>query len=194
MSNKINALTPGLIAAMLLITLRFSSLAQTTSSSIQGHITDSNGEELAGVDVAVLFKPTNTKFSAITNRDGRFNFANLNPGGPYDVTLSFLGLKTENLTGIQLKLGEALKLDVAMKDETEQLSNVTVAGVTSTDNAMEKRGSGTNINKEQIQSLPTVPTGLPSDNRRVGRPARLASNPRPRIANCPKAWPHPKSR
>ncbi len=156
MSIKINALTLRLTATLFLIALQFSSLAQTTSSSIQGHITDAGGDELAGVDVTVLYKPTNTKFNATTNRDGRFNFVNLNPGGPYEITLSFLGLKTENMQGIQLKLGETLKLDVPMKDETEQLSNISVSGVTNSEELNDKKGSGTNISKEQIQSLPTL--------------------------------------
>ncbi|GHN02307.1 cell envelope biogenesis protein OmpA [Cytophagales bacterium WSM2-2] len=144
------------LTGVLFIISDYTSTAQTTSGSIQGHIVDSNGEEVAGADINVLFKPTNTTFSAVSNRDGRFNFVNLNPGGPYEISIAFLGFKTENYKSIQLKLGEAMKLEIVLKDEAEQLSNVTVTGITSAQGGEGKKGSGTNIGRELIQSLPTL--------------------------------------
>ena len=128
--------------------------AQITTSSANGRIIDSKGENLPGATVQLLYKPTNTSFGVATNADGRFAISNLPPGGPYDVTISFVGFQSEKQTDVNLKLGEALVLNVQMKDEAQQLSDVVVMGVTQ--DVTEKIGTGTSVGKSQIQSLPTL--------------------------------------
>ncbi|HLZ16101.1 MAG TPA: carboxypeptidase-like regulatory domain-containing protein, partial [Cyclobacteriaceae bacterium] len=59
-------------------------LAQTTTSAISGKISDSKGEGLPGATVQVTYKPTNTSYGVMTNNEGRYFLANLNPGGPYE--------------------------------------------------------------------------------------------------------------
>src|SRR5260370_3204929 len=110
------------IVTSLLQIIVASAFAQSTSSSMQGHITDSNGEDLSGVNIVVLFQPTNTAFEATTNREGRFNLANLNPCGPYEITASFLGIRTENLHDVYLILRDALKFDIKLKEGTTSVT------------------------------------------------------------------------
>ena len=69
--------------------------AQITSSSASGKITDSKGESLPGATIQLVYKPTNTSFGVATNTDGRFTLSNLPPGGPYDLTISFIGYQAE---------------------------------------------------------------------------------------------------
>src|SRR5258706_5751963 len=107
------------------------SWAQLTTSSVSGKISDSRGDALPGATFLLVYKPTNSSYGVATNADGRFVLANLNPGGPYDVTVSFVGYQTEKKTDLYLRLGESLRLNFQLKDEAQQLSEVVVVGVAS---------------------------------------------------------------
>ncbi len=129
-------------------------LAQVTTSAVSGKIADSKGESLAGATVQVTYKPTNTSYGVLANHEGRYTLVNLTPGGPYEVTISFIGYKAEKFDDVYLKLGETLKLDIELKDEAQQLNEVVVVGVNQ--EATEKTGTGTSVGREQITTLPTL--------------------------------------
>ncbi|MDJ1503229.1 carboxypeptidase-like regulatory domain-containing protein [Xanthocytophaga agilis] len=126
--------------------------AQTTSSSLSGRITDKNGEVLPGATVSLVHKPTNRQLGALTNADGRYNFVNLTPGGPYELTITFVSFKAEKRENIYLQLGEKQKIDFILQDESTQLEEVKV--ISSAGQA--KIGAAIGVSKEQIQTLPTL--------------------------------------
>ncbi|MBS1680778.1 MAG: carboxypeptidase-like regulatory domain-containing protein [Bacteroidetes bacterium] len=128
--------------------------AQVTTSAVNGKIADSKGETLPGATVLIVYKPTNTSQGVEVNLEGRYNVVNLTPGGPYEVTVSFVGYTTEKFHDVYLKLGETLKLDVVLQEESHQLNEVVVTGVNQ--EATEKTGASTNVNRQQLQSLPTL--------------------------------------
>jgi hypothetical protein len=131
-----------------------SSFAQVTTSAVSGKISDAKGESLPGATVQVVYQPTNASSGIATNLEGRYTIVNLTPGGPYEITISFVGYKSEKFNDVYLKLGETLKLDVTLQDEAQQLGEVTVVGVNQ--EVTEKTGAGTNVGREQITSLPTL--------------------------------------
>lgn len=138
----------------LLLGSAFAGFAQVTTSAVSGLISDSKGESLPGATVQVVYLPTNASSGMATNLEGRYTIVNLTPGGPYEITISFVGYKTEKFNDVYLKLGETLKVDVTLKDESQTLSEVTVVGVNQ--EANEKIGAGTNVSREQITSMPTL--------------------------------------
>ncbi|HEY8934196.1 MAG TPA: carboxypeptidase regulatory-like domain-containing protein, partial [Cyclobacteriaceae bacterium] len=128
--------------------------AQVTTSSISGRIVDSKNESLPGASVLLVHKPTNTEYGVTTNVDGRFNIPNLNPGGPYEITVSFVGFKNAQQSDIYLKLGEPLHVTLQMNEDAQQLTEIVVVGISQ--QATEAKGTATNVGKEQIQALPTL--------------------------------------
>ena len=42
-----------------------------------------------------VITPSGTKYGAITNFDGRYNLLNMKVGGPYSVTVSYVGYKSQ---------------------------------------------------------------------------------------------------
>src|SRR5258706_14594244 len=138
------------IAFLLAVSATF---AQQTTSAISGKISDST-EDLPGATVQILFTPTNTLYGVVTNHEGRYFLANLTPGGPYEITITFVGYKTKKYNDINLKLGETLKLDVVLQSDDKLLNEVAVLGVN--EEATEKTGTGTNVSREQIGALPTL--------------------------------------
>ena len=126
--------------------------AQVTTSAISGKVTSDKGEDLIGVTVVATNVPTGTKRGTGTELDGRFNIPNLAPGGPYSVTVSYVGYKEQTIGGVFLSLGNTTRLNVVLVTETQQLNEVVVVGNTEAT----KTGAGTNVGRAAIQQLPTI--------------------------------------
>ena len=81
--------------------------SQVTTSSIRGVISDENQVELPGANVVATHNPTGTVYGAATNIDGRFDLRNLRVGGPYTVTVSYVGYKDQVFDDVYLDLGKS---------------------------------------------------------------------------------------
>ena len=66
-------------------------------------------------------------------------------GGPYNVTVSYIGFQPKTVKGVNLQLGETYNLSVWLSEDANESKF-----------AAEKTGASTNINSSQIQNLPTV--------------------------------------
>src|SRR5438270_2854539 len=97
-------LTLLLFSLMMLLTVG-QAFAQETTSEIQGVVQGENGQALQGATVTALHQPTGTRYTTTTRNDGRYNLANLRVGGPYLVTVSFVGFQEGRQTDINLSLG-----------------------------------------------------------------------------------------
>jgi hypothetical protein len=129
--------------------------AQITTGIISGKVTDTKGITLPGVTISVVNTSTGTRYGNQTNNDGRFTIANVNPGGPYIITASFIGYKKQELTGVTVNLGN-VTYNFRMEDETTNLKEVVVkstAGGT-------KTGAGTRIGQNLIKTMPTLSRSL----------------------------------
>ena len=92
-----------LVASLLVITMQV--MAQVTTSSMSGKITlMSSGETAIGATVIAVHEPSGTQYASVSNVDGRFNIQGMRVGGPYRVTVSYIGYATRTFSGIQLAL------------------------------------------------------------------------------------------
>ena len=91
----------------------------------------------------------------MTNTTGRFSINGMRTGGPYEVTVSYIGYQSKTLKGITLQLAETYNLAIWLTEDETQLSEVVISGKASKF-AAEKTGAATNINSQQITNLPTV--------------------------------------
>ena len=141
----------------LLLTLSLTAMAQITTSSMAGKVTldDENGEEVIGATVIAVHEPSGTRYTAVTNTTGRFSINGMRTGGPYEVTVSYIGFQPKTLKGITLQLAETYNLSVWLSEDANELAEVVVSGKASKF-AAEKTGAATNITSAQITNLPTV--------------------------------------
>ncbi len=95
---------------------------------MQGTVSDESGELLIGANVRAVHEPTGTAYGAVTNLEGRFFLPNLRPGGPYSVTISYVGYGTVKYTDINLNLGSPYSLKASMEEDASQLAEVVVKG------------------------------------------------------------------
>lgn len=145
------------ILVMLFITLGLGAVqAQVTTSSIQGQIVDSSGETLPGANIVATHEPSGTRYGAVSNLDGRFTIPNMRIGGPYTVTVSFIGYKTSTFSGIILRLGEPYVVNSVLGDDSTELGEVLVTGSRSGELESNKTGTSTSISTKQLTELPQI--------------------------------------
>ena len=141
----------------MLLTLSLTAMAQITTSSMAGKVTldDQNGEEVIGATVVAVHEPSGTRYTAVTNTSGRFTINGMRTGGPYEVTVSYIGFQPRIVKGIILQLAETYNLSVTLSEDATELAEVVVSGKASKF-AAEKTGAATNISSSQITNMPTV--------------------------------------
>ena len=146
-----------LFLVALMLTFSLTLMAQITTSSMAGKVTldTANGEEVIGATVVAVHEPSGTRYTAVTNTAGRFSINGMRTGGPYAVTISYIGFQPKTVKGITLQLAETYNLNVFLTEDATELAEVVVSGKASKF-AAEKTGAATNINSTQITNLPTV--------------------------------------
>ena len=145
----------------LLLLILFSSnlFAQETTSEIRGVIRDQNGP-LSGASVSAAHLPTGTKYSTTTRKDGLYNLPNLRIGGPYTLTVTFVGYKTDTRDSITLILGQEYNADFTLAADEQQLAEVVVSSRQDKVFNTSHTGSQEIINRSQIERLPTINRSL----------------------------------
>ena len=147
------------LCALLVLFLSFAPgflLAQVTTALISGRVTGAKNEVLEGVSVKLVNPSTGSSYDARTNKDGRYLIANLNPGGPYTITVTFVGLKTEEKGDLTLTLGTNT-INFKLQDESAILEAVVVKG--GRRNGL-KTGAGIQIGQNQLKNLPSISRSL----------------------------------
>ncbi len=138
----------------------FSGYSQVTTSGITGKVTDANNESLPGATVVAIHQPSGTQYGTITNSEGRFTLLNMRVGGPYKVTVSFVGYASKTYSDITLTLGNTADLQVKLQESTTELGEVIISVDHATAFSSERTGANTNITKDMVQSIPTISRGL----------------------------------
>ena len=141
-----------LIATLMLMVS--SVVAQVTTSGLSGRVS-ADGEDVIGATVEAVHTPSGTKYVGVTNQKGQFNINGMRSGGPYEVTISYIGFETKKVQGVVLQLGETYNLNTTMREDSQVLGEVVVKGKATKLN-IEKMGASTNVTSAQITALPTV--------------------------------------
>ncbi len=133
-----------------------SAQAQVTSSAITGRVADEKNEGLPGATVVATHLPSGSQYGTVTNESGRYTIPSVRVGGPYKVTVSYVGYSEQVQDNIFANLGTAANVNFNMQDEGTQLQEVTVRTNRSDVFSSERTGAATTINSEQLKALPTI--------------------------------------
>ena len=102
------------LCAVLLALGAGTALAQETTGSISGTITDSSGAAIKGAAVTLRNTDRNADIrSIVTNGSGAFTAPSL-PLGTYTVNIAFAGFKATSVTGLVLHANDALTVNRAL--------------------------------------------------------------------------------
>lgn len=141
---------------MVLLFATFAAMAQVTTSNIRGKVVDDQNLPLLGANIVAVHTPTGTTYGAISNEDGRYNLLNLRVGGPYTVTVSYIGFKTQEQDGVYLTLGQTFDLDAAMVTDSQALEEVIVVSDQSGTFSDGRTGAETSVGRRELTRLPTI--------------------------------------
>ena len=111
-------------AAMLFVV---SATAQVTTSTLNGKVSDAQGEPVVGATVVAVHTPSGSQYYAVANAEGRYFINGMRAGGPYTVEVSCLGYTTVTYTDITLTLAEDYALNATLADDAEMLGEVVSA-------------------------------------------------------------------
>ncbi|UJP65828.1 TonB-dependent receptor [Mongoliitalea daihaiensis] len=150
------SLLKSLFAAAMLIFVSTTAFSQgVTTASMQGVVTDVSGESLPGANVVAVHLPSGTRYGAVSNLEGRFVLPNLRVGGPYQVTISFVGYENRVFENINLSLGQNFSINAVLSDGLE-LEGVEVLGRQGDIFNADRTGAATNLSRDRIESMPTI--------------------------------------
>jgi len=173
---RLSKLSLGLLVAL----AAAPSFAQTTAASLGGRVTGADSQPVAGAQVTIVHTPSGTVSNATTDASGRYAARGLRVGGPYTITITRDG-QTETRNDVYLSLSEANSVDAQVgSGATADATNLDAVQVVASREVSvfspDKMGAGTIINRDQIESLPTI-------NRNIQDIARLD----PRVSQTDKA-------
>ncbi|UXX79259.1 TonB-dependent receptor [Reichenbachiella carrageenanivorans] len=127
-----------------------------TTSGMNGKVVDENSEALIGATVIAIHQPTGTKYGSVTNMDGYYYFSSIRVGGPYKVTVTYIGFETQTVEGINLALGEKRNIDFTISSQTDELEEVVITAATDDVINSGRTGAATNVSTETLNTNPSV--------------------------------------
>ena len=135
--------------------------SQVTTSSLTGSVKGANGQALQGATIVAVHQPSGTRYSTTTSSTGQFNIPNMRVGGPYEVTITYVGMEPLRFTDLNLRLAEAFVLDANMTAASAAMQEVVVSATGRSSVINSKRtGSVTNLGRREIENMPTVTRSL----------------------------------
>jgi Carboxypeptidase regulatory-like domain len=144
------AVTPLLILSLLMMTWLMPAVAQITTSTVFGTILDEKKQVQVGATVIFSLPSTGLKYAAMTDEKGGYVINNLNPGGPYEVEVKFLGYQPVTQKEIYLPLGSNQRFDYNMTTGTTEMQSVEVVA------NKKNKITGAEFNTLRLESVPTL--------------------------------------
>lgn len=127
-----------------------------TTASISGVVADKEGKTLPGATVIAVHVPSGTKYGASTRADGRYDFPAVRIGGPYSITVSFVGYEDQKETVDYLAIDQNYTANFRLGEAALQLSEVQVTAQKDPVLNSERTGAATSLRRELFERLPTI--------------------------------------
>ncbi len=131
-----------------------------TTSAIGGKVTDNAGEPLPGASIVALHIPSGTVYGAATDFDGYYRLSGMRTGGPYRVTISYVGFNDDVKEGVFLDLGSTNRISSQMVESATALDEVVITAVANGVFGSNKTGTNTNISQRQVATTPAASRSL----------------------------------
>lgn len=130
--------------------------AQVTTSNIKGLVVDDQAAPLMGANVIAVHTPTGTKYGGITNDEGRYNLLNMRVGGPYVITVSYVGFENQVKNDVYLTLGKTFNFNVTLTESSQMLDEIILVQDQSGTFGSGRTGAETSVGSRELTKLPTI--------------------------------------
>ena len=143
-----------LILTLMMLFVAGAAMSQITTSSLTGVVSGSDGETLPGATVVAVHTETAAQYAVVTDINGRYIIQGMKPGGPYEVSVQFVGMTPYKKGGIYLSLGETFKLNADLTDEAKELKEIVIVSKNKFDAS--KTGASSRVKAEDIENMPSI--------------------------------------
>ena len=127
-----------------------------TTGAIRGTVLTEGDEPLTEATVTVRHVGTGTEKTTLTNENGRFLLLLLQPGGPYELTISFIGYADLRLRGIRLQVGSTEDLTLYMSERAIEVEGIEVTVDRADIFNPSQVGPSTLLNERLVESVPIL--------------------------------------
>ena len=127
-----------------------------TTASLSGLVQDTDGNPLPGANIIAIHIPSGTQYGTTSRSNGQYNIQNMRVGGPYTVTVSFVGYRKEIVENINLNLGQELRLDFQLEEQVIEGAEVVVTGGKNEILNSNRTGAETTIKPREVTLMPSI--------------------------------------
>ena len=146
-----------------------------TTAAIGGKVESTTGEALPGANIIAVHVPSGTTYGTSSRPNGRYTIPNVRVGGPYTLTVSFVGYKRSVQENVWTTLSQTLDLNFKMAEEAIQAAEVVITAERSAVMSAGRTGAATNFSKLALATMPTI-SGRLQDFARLTPEARGGSS------------------
>jgi hypothetical protein len=132
-------------------------LAQgVTTSGLDGFVTDTDGNPLVGANIVVNYEPSGTQYGTSVRDGGLYTIPNMRAGGPYTITITYIGYHAQEKNEIYLVLGQTQSVDFELAVEAIEMMEVEVTGVQDNVLNADRTGAATFIGDLEVAQMPSI--------------------------------------
>ena len=154
---RLNLLSILLTAFLSFIFIQNAAAQGVTTGSLNGIVVDkATNEPLPGANVIAVHVPSGTQYGTSTRASGQYDILNMRVGGPYTVTVSYVGYSKQVQENVYINLGEQFRLDFALTTEAVQGETVTVTAERGEIFNSNRTGAETVINPRAVTLMPSI--------------------------------------
>ena len=154
----------GIVSLFALLALVFPAAAGAqgvTTGVMSGVITTPQGQPVPGASVIAIHEPSGTVYETVSRADGRFSIPGMRVGGPYSVTVSYVGtagtaFEPTTVPGLSVTLGNATDVNVQVKTVNLQETVTVTATAADAVFSSSRTGAGTGVARQEISLIPTL--------------------------------------
>jgi hypothetical protein len=147
-----------ILLALLVLPLTGAYAQGVTTGALTGVVTDSQMKPVAGASVLAIHEPSGTTYEGITRADGRYQIPAMRVGGPYTITVNFVGNGTafepQTAQDVTVNLGVVQDVNFTVKAIAVQES-VTVTATADPIFSSGRTGASTTVERDVIAMIPT---------------------------------------
>src|SRR5215467_2317762 len=147
-----------LLLPLLSLALPYSALSQTSSTSLQGTVTDASGGAVAGATISLVNSESKTERTAASDAQGEYRFLLLSPG-TYTLRVNAKGFSGYEQKGLQLLVSTPATANVQLKIG-QSSETVTVTSEAPALNTVDA-SLGNSFDETQVKQIPLDGRNVP---------------------------------
>jgi hypothetical protein len=127
-----------------------------TTSALNGLISSEQGPPIVQANVVAVHVPSGTTYRALARAGGAYSIPNMRVGGPYRVTVTYIGYQPKTEEAVFLSLGQSFRLDFRLKPQAVQLAGLEVTATQDLVLNAGRTGAATFIDPTKVTLLPSI--------------------------------------